>query len=234
MRYVAAGLRDSLAIVAGYLPVGFSFGLTAQHAGLSPWMTMAVSMFIYAGASQFVLVGLVSAGAGIFNTLLAILLINVRHLFYGPAIARFFTATKERLPLAVLAYGLTDEVFASASGRMAEIPSSVRRRWFFGVALGAYSAWLTGTGLGILLGQSLTAGPMWLNQTVSFVLPALFVSLLLELMRSVSLAVIVSAALITLVLLPFTAVHWAMLLGMAGGAFLGVPSMKKQGAHDES
>ncbi|MFM2476550.1 AzlC family ABC transporter permease [Celerinatantimonas sp. MCCC 1A17872] len=218
MRYIALGLRDSLAIMAGYIPVSFSFGLTAQHAGLSAWMTMAVSMFVYAGASQFVLVGLVAAGAGVINTLVAVLLINVRHLFYGPSIARFFSGHKERFPLAVLAYGLTDEVFASASGRLAEIEPAVRRRWFFGVALGAYSSWLLGTALGLILGQQLASGPAWLNETISFVLPALFASLLLEIMHTSGLKVIIASAVITAALLPLVASHWAMLLGMIGGA----------------
>ncbi len=52
------GLKSSLPIVAGYLPVSFAFGVAAESAQTSTLEAVLTSLFIYAGASQFALVGL--------------------------------------------------------------------------------------------------------------------------------------------------------------------------------
>lgn len=218
MRAFIKGVIDCFAVMMGYIPVGLSFGIAAQHVGFSPWMTMAVSLFIYAGASQFVLLGMVASGSSALNTIIAIVLINLRHLFYGPAIAHFFKASFSKFPLSLLAFGLTDEVFASASSQLKKMDPSERRPWFFGMAVGAYSSWLLGTFLGVILGSWVERAPAWIGETANFVLPALFASLLLEVAHRQMLPILVVAALATIIFAIYLPSHWAMLLGMLGGA----------------
>lgn len=47
------GLTASLPIVMGYFPISFSFGVAATRAGFSGIEATALSVIIYAGASQF-------------------------------------------------------------------------------------------------------------------------------------------------------------------------------------
>jgi len=61
------GIFDSSPIEFGYIPIAFTFGLTALQANLPPLTAIAISAFIFAGASQFVLITLFSAGASILN-----------------------------------------------------------------------------------------------------------------------------------------------------------------------
>lgn len=121
MRAFFKGLLASLAIAIGYLPIAFSFGLAALQAGLEPGTTVLVSAVVFAGASQFVLIALLSSGAGLISVLPTVTLMNARHLFYGPALLGKLDG-HARLPAPLLSFGLTDEVFATAMGKLGDLP----------------------------------------------------------------------------------------------------------------
>jgi predicted branched-subunit amino acid permease len=63
--------------------VGVSFGAIAVSAGLPVWLPVALSLLVFAGASQFVFVGLLLAGGGVVAAVAAALLVNARHLPFG-------------------------------------------------------------------------------------------------------------------------------------------------------
>ena len=50
-------------VVAGYFTVSFVFGLMAVNAGLPVWLPVAMCLFVYAGASQFAALALISTSA---------------------------------------------------------------------------------------------------------------------------------------------------------------------------
>ena len=177
---VLQGLTHSLSIALGYFPVAFSFGLMAIQAGFSPLLAIMTSVVVYAGAAQFVLVALAAAGAGPFSIIGTILLMNVRHLFYGPSILDKLGQGAPLLPAPLLAFWLTDEVYAASVSRLDSMAPADRQGWYLGMQLGAYASWVGGTILGALLGQQLWQQSAWLNQTLDFVLPSLFMALLLE------------------------------------------------------
>mgnify|MGYP001437700253 CR=1 FL=1 len=52
------GVIDGLPLLGGYIPVAISFGVIAVQAGFSTLEATLISIFIYAGASQFLLVAL--------------------------------------------------------------------------------------------------------------------------------------------------------------------------------
>ena len=52
------GASKALPITLGYVPIGFAYGVLAQKAGLSAFNTLAMSIFVYAGSSQLIAVGL--------------------------------------------------------------------------------------------------------------------------------------------------------------------------------
>ena len=57
------GIIDGLPLLGGYIPVAISFGVIAIQAGFSTLEATLISVFIYAGASQFLLVAMVASGA---------------------------------------------------------------------------------------------------------------------------------------------------------------------------
>lgn len=219
MHPIVRGLADSASIAVGYFPVAFSFGLSAVHQQLSPLATVLISLLVFAGASQFVLVALLAAGGSALSVVSSVILMNVRHIFYGPSLLPHLGQL--RLPLPLLAFGLTDEVYASAIGRLTSLPDTQRSGWLLGLQGGAYSSWVLGTIAGALLGSQVGLESPALQQTLEFVLPALFFALLLEIMRQVRWPLLLMTLLVTALLLSLLPTHFAMLGGMLSGAALG-------------
>ena len=188
------GLKTSLPIMAGYLPVGFAFGVAAEGAQVGTAYALFTSLFIYAGASQFALVGLLKDGVPVLTAAVITIGLNIRHFLYGPSIS----GETEKFKLSqrlITAFGLTDEVFSVVFSRIKEIPLESRFWWLLGLELGAYSSWAGSTGAGSVGGKTLLNYYSFLGQTLSFALPALFFSLLLSMLDNGSrLAVIIALA----------------------------------------
>jgi len=174
-RGFAGGLRASLPVVAGYVPAAVAFGVAARGAGLSTAETVLMSLVVYSGASQFAIVGLVAAGGSWLVTAGTALVLGARHVLYGPALApNLRLRAGGRAALA--AFGLTDEVFAVASERLAREPAGFG--WLFGLEAGAYVSWAFGSWLGAAAGEAMVGALPVLAPALSFALPALFVALL--------------------------------------------------------
>ena len=56
-----AGFRASLSAGLGLFPLGLSFGLLVAQAGLSWWVAPALSIFVYAGSMELLLISLITA-----------------------------------------------------------------------------------------------------------------------------------------------------------------------------
>ncbi len=218
MRAFTNGLLASLSIGAGYLPISFSFGLAAIQAGLSPTTSILISLVVYAGASQFMLITLLVSGAGILSAVATVLLMNARHLFYGPALLGRLTLRQDGMPAPLLAFGLTDEVFAAAMSKFDGIPAEQREKWYLGLQLGAYGAWTLGTILGATLGGGFRQLPTVVREALAFILPALFFALLLETKISRWVGTIAVTAGVTAMLLCLLPNYHALALGMLAGA----------------
>jgi branched chain amino acid efflux pump len=67
------GVKNVLPIVSGYLPVGIRFGILARKAGLTSFEVGLMSLFVYAGASQFLAIEMISKGIPHFSIILATL-----------------------------------------------------------------------------------------------------------------------------------------------------------------
>lgn len=183
MKHFIRGLGASLGIVTGYVPVAVAFGVSALGAGLSPWLAVSVSALVYAGASQFVLIGTLAQGAAPLAAAGLALALNLRHLIYGPTLGGKLQGLgrKER---AVLSLGLTDEVFATTfASPLAGLGPGQRYTWMLGLECGAYLAWVGGTLLGVLGGTAILALSPMLRPVLEFALPLLFVLLLEPLVR---------------------------------------------------
>lgn len=149
----ANGVVDSLPIVIGYVPVAFAFGLSAVKLGFSPLESIFFSCIIYAGASQFVITALLSAGMSLWVSALTVMAMDVRHLLYGPALRHRIVSRMSPGKTAMWAFGLTDEVFAAATARLMRNNRSWSENWMLGIALCSWLSWVAGTALGALFGN---------------------------------------------------------------------------------
>lgn len=165
--------RASLPVLFGYLPLGMAFGVLFAGLDLSWWLAVVAGVIVYAGAAQFMAVGLLAAGASLPDVFLSTLLMNARHVVYGLSVL-------DRYPQSgalkwYLVFGLTDETYSLVTSR--SIPDPVNRHAFYGwlTALNQ-SYWILGCGLGALLGVTFEISAAGLE----FTLVALFVVLLIE------------------------------------------------------
>lgn len=210
------GLGQALPIVFGYLPIAFSFGVAATRIGLSPWEATFLSLVIYAGASQFLALALISSGAPVLISAFTLIAMNLRHVLYGPALMKEAGQKASRRHAWVWAWGLTDEVFGQALGSLAR-GQRFSEAYIFGLGLAAYAAWVIGTALGAVAGGgALEAWPA-VNAGLGFMLAALFLSLLLSILSRVSIPAILVAAVVTVL----GTLIWSGTAGILGGMILG-------------
>ncbi len=183
------GIKGALPIVIGYLPIGTAFGLIARQSGLNFLESILMSVLVFAGASQFMGVGMLAARAGFVEIVLATFLLNLRHVLMSASIAPYLKKVKNIL-IIFLAFGVTDETFAVSITRFKE---GIANQWYMlGVNYTAYLSWISGTFIGIVIGAGL---PSFLKDSFDFALPAMFIGLLvLQIKKSLDVTVVVIAA----------------------------------------
>ncbi len=83
MKTIKIAFPLTIPVLLGYISVGIPFGLLVVKSGLSIWVALSMSLFVYAGAMQFVAIPLLLNPIGLIQTALVTLFVNIRHLFYG-------------------------------------------------------------------------------------------------------------------------------------------------------
>lgn len=215
--FVAGGLVG-VPIVLGYLPIAFSFGVAATRAGLSVAEAVTLSLLIYSGAAQFVAIALIAAHAPFLVAFLTLVGMSLRHVLYGPSLMRA-AGQKARFG-AIWGFGLTDEVFGAALAALAR-GQVFSDRFMLALAGSAYAAWVGGTYLGARAGAAALKDSPMVDASLGFMLTALFLALLLSILKAAQLPVIAVAVVVTvgggLLVSPFA----GLLAGMVAGALIG-------------
>lgn len=155
------GCRAITPLVVGAIPFGIIFGSLAASSGLSFWGTLAMSAFVFAGASQFITLGLLSSGTALPLIILTTFVVNLRHLLYAVTLVPHVRHLPQvwKLPIG---FWLTDEAFAAAIGRYNQSDSSPYKHWYYlGAALFMYVNWQLCTWIGLTLGQSIPDAASW-------------------------------------------------------------------------
>lgn len=211
-----AGAGKAVPVMLGYLPIAIAYGVLAREAGLSVWETTAMSLFVFAGAAQFIAVGMFAALMTPFTIIFTTFLVNLRHLLMSASLAPFFRGRKFTT-LALLGTGLTDETFAV---NYAEFNKKPRTHYFmFGVNLAGYSAWVGGSFLGAMAGQFI---PGLDRLPLDFALPAMFICLLIIMLENnLMLAMAVLAGGLSLLLALWIEGNWNIILATVIAATVG-------------
>ncbi|TVQ26151.1 MAG: branched-chain amino acid ABC transporter permease, partial [Spirochaetaceae bacterium] len=150
------GLRVAAPIAVGYVPVAITFGILGRAAGIAAGPVTAMSLIVFAGAAQFMALSLIASGTGAGQIMLAVFLLNLRHLLFGANLSRRLPRLSRPMS-ALLAFGLTDEVFSVASTEPPAGPGQQLDPYFvMGVEAGAWFAWSAGTVIGYAGGAFLS------------------------------------------------------------------------------
>jgi 4-azaleucine resistance transporter AzlC len=133
---------------------GLVYGLSARAAGFSPLEAGAMSLLVFAGASQFVAVGYVVGGLSWLGIVLLTAFLNARHMLYSAALAPYLVGTP-RVQRAAMAHVLTDEAFALAIAHFRRIGRADVRGYWLGAILSTFIPWNVATLVGVTIGGSI-------------------------------------------------------------------------------
>jgi 4-azaleucine resistance transporter AzlC len=192
---VAAGVRAGMPYGATSLLLGLSFGVLARPL-MGPVATIVMSVIVFAGSAQFAALAVLSAGGGAAAAIVAGMLLNLRFVPMGIAIAPSLRSGP--LGRALRGQALVDASWALANrgGGRFDID------FLLGSTLAQYPAWVGGTVLGVLAG-GLIGNPKSLGLDAIF--PAFFLGLLVaEMRRPQARPIAALGAVIALVLTPLT------------------------------
>ena len=171
------GAAVAVPVIFGYFPVGFAYGILAVKAGFSPFTTVLMSYFVYAGSGQFIAVGLVTAGAAIPSIVLTVFVVNLRHLLMSASLTPYLRHWAKPLQ-AWFGFEMTDETFAVNLGRFST--TGVDPTEAFTINFVCHMAWviagLCGAFFGDVIGDMRVFG-------LDFALPAMFIGLIIPHMR---------------------------------------------------
>jgi 4-azaleucine resistance transporter AzlC len=170
------GAKDTFPLIVGAIPFGIIFGTLAATAGLSFGATMGMSLFVFAGSSQFVCVGLVTAGTAWPMIVLTTFVVNLRHMLYAVTMVPYY---KDLNPFwkMVLAFGLTDETFAVAVNRYSRRNGLPGKRYYnLGSMVFMYSNWNLCTFIGFTAGNVFPGISQW---GLDFAMPATFIGIVI-------------------------------------------------------
>lgn len=215
------GLAASLPIAMGYFPIAFSFGVAATRTDFSAVEAVSLSLIIYAGASQFLALALLTSGAPVLVSAFTLIAMNLRHVLYGPALMRRAGSEATTRHAWAWAFGLTDEVFGQAMWSLAR-GQAFSESYMFGLGIGAYAAWVSGTAVGAFAGGGALDGMPAVSAGLGFMLPALFLALLLSILNRRQLPVILVAGAVTIAGTLGISGTSGILLGMLAGALAGL------------
>lgn len=147
---VRAAVRQSVSVALATGLYGVSFGALAVTAGLDLPQTLALSLLMFSGGSQFAFIGVLGAGGAAGAAIATAGLLGTRNGLYGPVVAPLTGARGWRRSLA--AQLTIDESTAVAT---AQPDPEAARAGFWWTGVGVYVLWNACTALGAVLGDAL-------------------------------------------------------------------------------
>jgi len=168
-----AAAKYSVPVLLGYVALGSAFGLLVVDTGYPWWLSPVMSLIMFAGAGQFIAVGLFAAGIGLWEAALVQLVVNARHIAYGFSMFKRFSAAGAAKYY--LAFGMTDETFALLSSMPENAGGNPKKFMLWVTAMNQFY-WVFGSTLGAIIGSLIPFN----IEGVGFALTALFVVLMIE------------------------------------------------------
>jgi predicted branched-subunit amino acid permease len=168
------GIIDVSPLMIPVVPFGLIYGILAIDIGFSPLATMGMSLIVFGGASQIILLQLFSGGASSLVIISSVGAVNSRHLLYGAVISEHVSDLKLFWKI-IVSYFLIDQAFATSNEYFKK---SKEKNKYFHLVGGGFTCWVvwqTTTFLGIILGAAI---PEKLG--LSFAVPLTFLAILVN------------------------------------------------------
>ena len=168
------GIIDVSPLMVPVVPFGLIFGILSIDIGFSPLATMGMSLIIFGGASQIILLQLFSGGASSLVIISSVGAVNSRHLLYGAVVSEHVSDLKLIWKI-IISYFLIDQAFAVSNEYFKKNNDKNKYFHLIGGGFTCWVVWQTTTFLGIILGAAI---PEKLG--LSFAIPLTFLAILVN------------------------------------------------------
>ncbi|MGO3147329.1 MAG: AzlC family ABC transporter permease [Leucobacter sp.] len=172
---VLLGVKDSLGVGIAIFPLGIALGILVLQAGLPWWVAPALSIGIFAGSVELLLVSMLAATMPLITIAVTVFALNFRHAFY--AFSFPLSHVTKGVPRAYSVYALIDEAYVTYS-LMAREKLSSKRILAGQIMMQLY--WVGGGAIGLLIASSLSE-PI---HGFEFALAATFIVMTMDAIRS--------------------------------------------------
>lgn len=162
----------SIPIMCSYIFVSMAYGIMMENAGFDWYYSLFVSLTVYTGAFQFVLITFLSSGASIVTIALTAFLMNSRQTFYSLTFLKDFQKMGRRKLYMI--HTMTDETYAVNC--TLDLPEKEKEDTMFLVAFFSRCYWMAGAVLGGVIGQLLPFD----MEGIDFCMTALFVIIFID------------------------------------------------------
>lgn len=162
----------SIPIMCSYLFVSMAYGIMMEEAGFGWYVSLFISLTVYTGAFQFLLITFLSSGASLLTIALAASLMNSRQTFYSLTFVNEFRSMGKRMIYMI--HTMTDETYAV--NLTLEEKGKDKEDTMFLIALFSRCYWMIGAVAGGILGQVI---PIEL-EGIDFCMTALFVIIFMD------------------------------------------------------
>ncbi len=215
---------QAISISLAITPFGVAFGALCTEAGLGTWEALGFSSLVFAGSSQFAAVTVLAEGGTIMAAVIAGLLLNLRSLAFGVAMAPSLQGSL--LWRAITSQLMIDEATAVGSSQESH---SLRRYGYIWAGLSVFVLWnlMTWVGVTLLSGTGTLIEDLGIDATI----PAAFLGLVWPKLSSREHQVIAGVgAVVAFLLVPFVPPGIPVIA--AAAAVLLLRPWEKRGSHE--
>lgn len=210
-----SGFLAAWPICLGYIPLGLTLGVLGQKAGLNPFEMAVMSVFVFAGSSQFIAVSMIMAQASCISIIMTTFVVNLRHLLMSSSLSLALKG-KNKASLTFFSHTITDESFVINSGKFNQGSWNLRQAMV--VNYTAYVSWIASTICGAYTGQFIAENAFGMD----YAMTAMFICLLvLQLNGTIYIITGLLSGLIAVFAALYIPGNWYIIIGAVLAATLG-------------
>ena len=201
--------------MVAYVPIGLLWGTLAAGKGFSALEAMLTSLFVYAGAAQFVAVDMWREPLPIFLLIATTLVVNLRHVLMSASLSRHISNIDARWRIALM-YILTDESWAITERRAQS--NVIDLGYVLGTFLPLWPTWFLCSFIGAVVGNSLGDPAVY---GLDFAFSAIFITIIMGFWKGPrTAAVIVASGTAAVVAKLFLPGAWYIMAGGVAGVLI--------------
>lgn len=201
--------------MVAYVPIGLLWGTLAAGKGFSALEAMLTSIFVYAGAAQFVAVDMWREPLPIFLLIATTLVVNLRHVLMSASLSRHISNIDARWRIALM-YIMTDESWAITERRAQS--NVIDLGYVLGTFLPLWPTWFLCSFIGAVVGNSLGDPAVY---GLDFAFSAIFITIIMGFWKGPrTAAVIVASGTAAVVAKLFLPGAWYIMAGGVAGVLI--------------